>query len=160
MRRHLHNCEGCTAALETFKQLSTLTARWADVPQAAPLWQALAPKLMAELRTPVASAPEEVAALPEPNQKRAGARRSFKPVIEGLEDRYPLSNMLYAAGTTLVLSVVEPARALFRADGIWAAMADSGSRCDATAAHQGACDAPVEAGAWGDFGGAFLSAVA
>ncbi len=125
MRQHLHNCEGCTAALEAFKKLSTLTATWGNVQPSAALWQALAPKLMAARAGVSEAAAEEAAALPDLNQKRAGAKRSFKPVIEGLEDRYPLSDLLVAAGATIACSVVEPALAFFRADGIWAAMSDT-----------------------------------
>ena len=161
LRRHLHNCEACTAALEAFKQLSTLTAKWGDVLPAAPLWQALGPKLIAELRSPAERSPEEMAVLPDPNQKRVAAKRSFKPVIEGLEDRYPLSNMLYAAGATIVFSVIEPARALLRADGIWAAMADSGSAFQGSVAHVAASDPAGEpSGYWDDFEAASLAAVA
>lgn len=161
MRQHLHNCDGCTAALEAFKKLSTLTAKWGEVQPAASPWQELAPKLMAALAMPGEAAPDEAVALPDPNQKRAGAKRSFKPVIEGLEDRYPLSNLWYAAGATIAFSVVEPALEFLRADGICAAMADTTAEFRGSAAQSLSSDGVGDTGGpWGDLGIAFLGAVA
>lgn len=160
VRRHVRHCESCSAALETFKKLSTLTAQWADAGPSASLWQALAPKLMAAPAAPAEPDREKVAALPDANQKRAGARRSFKPVIEGLEDRYPLSGLLYAAGGTMVFSVIEPAPAYLRTDGVWAAAADATAGLNG-AAHSSQSEFLGDAGGpWGDIGAAALGAVA
>lgn len=160
LRRHLHHCESCTAALETFKKLSTLTAQWTDVTPSASLWQTLAQKLAAAPAGPGEPKREEALALPELSQKRGGARRSFKPVIEGLEDRYPLSDLLYAAGGTIVFSVIEPVRAYLCADGISAAIADAKADLHGVAVQSWPESLDAASGFWGDFEAASLGAVA
>jgi hypothetical protein len=141
VRRHLHDCELCAAALDGFKKLSALTAQWSDMQTSSPPWEELAPKLMTALAAACPARPEEVLSASDPKRLHTGGMRTFKPVIEGLEDRYPLSDLLYVAGATMAFTVVEPMCACVRSDSIWSALSRT-SPADASfnTAHVGEMD--------------------
>ena len=125
VRRHLHDCELCAAALDGFKNLSALTAQWSDTQASAPPWEELAPKLMTALAAACPVNPDEVLSASDPKRLHTGVARTFKPVIEGLEDRYPLSDLLYVAGATMAFTAVEPMCAYVRSDNIWSALSNT-----------------------------------
>ncbi|GEM_PF-4567724 len=161
VRRHLQNCEGCRTRLDGFKNLAVLTAKWTDVQAPASLGHALAPKLKAACETVATEAgsgdPRPAQGDPRPAWAGAvgrpapsapapsagpSARRTFKPVIEGLEDRQTLSGLFCAAGTAIAPGPFASAVAMLRVDGDWSSSSRS------------AADLP----GWGPFAGALGNA--
>jgi len=120
VRRHLQKCDLCRTLLDGFKSLGALAATWTDVQPPTSLWDGLAPKLMAACDAAAADH-EEVASAAEQKQKRPNPKRSFKPAIEGLEDRYALSDLLGASATAIAPEPTAPAVAMLQSDGIWSA---------------------------------------
>ncbi len=170
VRRHLQSCEGCRSLLDGFKDLAVLAAKWADVQPPASLWHALAPKLKAaatearleDLRTARAggvgrpapsagAAPSAGVGRPAPSAEAAPSagpspKRTFKPVVEGLEDRQTLSGLLGAAGTAIAADSFASAVALLHVGEDWIAS----SRSAAAATFWGPIDGAMgAAGAWG-----------
>jgi anti-sigma factor RsiW len=119
VRRHLQQCASCRTLLDGFKNLAVLATKWTDVQTSASLWDGLAPKLMTACETAAANH-EEVTSATEQKQKRPNPKRSFKPVIEGLEDRYALSDLLGASATVIVPELMTAVASL-QSDGIWSA---------------------------------------
>jgi anti-sigma factor RsiW len=119
VRRHLQQCASCRTLLDGFKNLAVLASKWTDVQPSASLWDGMAPKLMAACEAAAANR-EEVAAAAEQKPKRPNPKRSFKPVIEGLEDRYALSDLL-GASVTAIAPEPMTAVASSQSDGIWSA---------------------------------------
>ena len=138
VRRHLHDCEACRTLLEGFKNLAVLTATWTDVQAPASLGHALADKLKAACATIAAEAgsrdprpaqdprPAEAggAGRPAPSAG-ASPRRTFKPFLEGLEERQTLSGLLCAAGTAIAPELFATAVASLHVDGDWSASSGS-----------------------------------
>jgi anti-sigma factor RsiW len=99
IRRHLQLCEDCRGLVEGFKNLSALMGMWCDVQPPAALGEALALRLQAACET--AAQAEVVASWSEQSEKRPHPRRTFKPVLEGLEDRQALSDLFCTSATAL-----------------------------------------------------------
>src|SRR5262245_15009683 len=114
VRRHLQGCTDCRSQLDGFKNLADLTAQWTDVQPAASLWRQLAPKIRAACE---AAAAEAIAALTEQNQKLPGARRTFKPALEGLEDRYALADLLCTSAAAVAPAAIAASVAVLRVVG-------------------------------------------
>jgi anti-sigma factor RsiW len=121
VRRHLQKCQACRTLLNGFKNLAALAGKWIDVQPSASLWNSLAPKLMSACDAAAAAVPEKVGSVTEQNQKRPNPKRCFKPVIEGLEDRYALSDLLGAWPTAIAPEPMVPAVAMLNVDGNWSA---------------------------------------
>ena len=123
VRRHLQHCPACKTRLDGFKNLAVLAEKFADARPSESLWQALAPKFKAACETAAVAAesgdprPAPIASLTEQSQKRPSPRRTFKPIVEGLEDRYPLSDLFCASGTALALGPIASAVAFLPRDG-------------------------------------------
>lgn len=126
VRRHLQQCASCRTLLDGFKNLAALAAKWTDMQLSASLWDGLAPKLMAACEAAAANR-EEVASAAEQKSKRPNPKRSFKPAIEGLEDRYALSDLLGASATAIAPEPMASAVAVLQIDGIWSAGFNSGA---------------------------------
>ena len=137
VRRHLQGCEDCRALVDGFKHLAVLTAKWTDLQAPASLWHALAPKLTAVCETVAAAtgsgdarrAQSGGVGRPAPSaiapSAAASPRRTFKPFLEGLEDRYPLSGLFCTAGTALAPDRFASAVAVQHADRDWSASFNS-----------------------------------
>ncbi len=113
VRQHLRGCDACRQALESVKSLEALGEKWAQIQAPGSLWEALAVALDTACKTAGRETAIEAAA--REDQRRSKPRRTFKPVVEGLEDRFPPSALVGVS----VLSFT-PAPAAFAA--AWAAL--------------------------------------
>jgi anti-sigma factor RsiW len=120
VRQHLQKCAACRTLLDGFKNLAVLASKWTDVQPSAALWDGMAPKLMAACEAAAANH-EEVASAAEQKPKRPNPKRSFKPVIEGLEDRYALSDLLGVSATAIAPEPTASAVTMLQIDGNWSA---------------------------------------
>jgi hypothetical protein len=130
VRQHLRGCEECTGVLDGFKSLAALAAKWIDAPPPYLLRNVLTATVDAACKAATASGQGALRRMPsgptreaahrplpppiadEPAPAGAKPKRGFKPMLEGLEDRYPLTCVMGAAGIAVVLSPFASAAAL------------------------------------------------
>ena len=98
VRRHLQGCAACRSRLDHFKNLAELTAQWSELNPAASLWVKLGLKIRSACES---AAADEIAPLTDRCQKLPASRRTFKPSLEGLEDRYALADLLGASAAVM-----------------------------------------------------------
>src|SRR5207247_10409433 len=97
---------------------------------------------------PRAARPATSAARPAPSAGPS-PKRTFKPVLEGLEDRQTLSGLFGAAGTAFAPDSFASAVAMLHVGGDWIASYRSAANATGWGPFADAMDAPGNAGASG-----------
>ena len=119
VRRHAQLCEDCRDALDGLRKLAPLLGAWSELQPPAVLLQGLAPRLRAACDLEQRHIGDQVVPAPERIPPRPSSRPTFKPFLEGLEDRQALSDIFCSAVPALMAGPVASPAAVVYAGGDW-----------------------------------------